>query len=181
MRFRLAVAAGAFVMGVVLLLTACGSSSSSSSTHTSSTTTTSSSQRTGFQAGPDPCRLVTSQVIVTGLNEQMAQVKRSKASCDYMNAAGTAGVSISTAKTTSAGAEAAVSSTARTTKAKVTHVSGVGNSAIAYLVTTKTLSIATCLFAKNGTLVFLNVSSPNANHLEPAAIALAKAAASHIS
>jgi hypothetical protein len=109
----------------------------------------------------------------------MAQASRSKSSCSYMNARRTDSVSISTATTTRAGAAAAVSGTARTVKVKVLHPSGIGDSAIAYLTTTKTRSIATCLFAKNGALVFLYVSRPNADHLMPGTIALAKAAASH--
>jgi hypothetical protein len=96
-----------------------------------------------------------------------------------MNAPRTHSVSISTAKTTRAGAEAAVTGTARTVKVKVLHPSGIGDSAIAYLTRTKTRSIATILFAKNGALVFLYLSGPDANHLMPGTIALAKAAASH--
>ena len=76
------------------------------------------------------------------------------------------------------GAELAVTGTAKTVKVKVRHVRGLGDIAIAYLTTTKTLSIATCLFAKNGTFVFLHVNSPHARRLTQEAIALAKTAAS---
>jgi hypothetical protein len=107
----------------------------------------------------------------------MARVSRSKSSCNYANGA-IDHSSISTAKTTRAAAEAAVTSTASTVKGKILHESGIGDNAIAYLMTTKTLSTAHCLFAKNGTLVFLYVSSPNANRLTAGVVALAKAAAS---
>ena len=71
-----------------------------------------------------------------------------------------------------------MTSTAGTVNGRVLHESGIGDNAIAYLVTTKTLRTAHCLFAKNGTLVFLYVSSPKANHLTAGILALAKAAAS---
>jgi hypothetical protein len=107
----------------------------------------------------------------------MARVSRSKSSCNYANGAFDH-FSISTAKTTRAGAEAAVTGTAGTVNGKVLHESGIGDNAIVYLVTTKTLRTAHCLFAKNGTLVFLYVSSPKANDLTAGIVALAKAAAS---
>jgi hypothetical protein len=170
---------GAIGVAVALLVSACGSSSKSSSTHSS--TTTGSATGVAFQAGPAPCRLLTSQVIVTTLKQQMAQVKKTESSCVYANRARTENVSISTAKTTRAGAEAAVSSAAHTAKAKVMHLKGIGDSGIAYLTTTKKLSIATSLFAKNGTIVFLNVDGPTADHLTSAVIALAKTAAGNTS
>ena len=176
MRYRLPAAAGAFVIGATLLVSACGSSSKNTSTHASTTTSNSASQ-SALEAGPDPCRLVTPQVIFTTLKERMARVSRSKSSCNYATG-GIDHFSISTAKTTRAGAEAAVTSTASTVKGKVLHESGIGDNAIAYLVTTKTLSTAHCLFAKNGALVFLYVSSPKANHLTAGIVALAMAAAS---
>ena len=71
-----------------------------------------------------------------------------------------------------------MTSTAGTVNGRVLHESGIGDNAIAYLVTTKTLRTAHCLFAKNGTVVFLYVSSPKANHLTTGILALAKAAAS---
>jgi len=98
-----------------------------------------------------------------------------------MNTQTTDTVSITTARmTTPTGAEQAVASTARTVKVKVQHLRGVGDTAVAYLTTTNTRSVATCLFAKNGTFVFLLVGSPNAEHLMQQAIALAHQAASSI-
>jgi hypothetical protein len=159
----------------MVVVSGCGSSSRSSSIHAPATTTNSSVAR--FQAGPDPCRLVTPQVILTTTAERMVRVSRSKSSCSYMNAARTDNVAISTAKTSRAGAEAAVSGTVGTVKARVQHLGGVGDSAVAYLTTTKSRSIATCLFTKNGTLVFVNVSGPQARGLVLRVTALAKAAA----
>jgi 4-hydroxyphenylpyruvate dioxygenase-like putative hemolysin len=109
----------------------------------------------------------------------MVLVSRSKSSCTYMNAARTGDVSIATAKTTRAGAEAAVRSTAGRVKVKVVHLRRIGDGAIAYLTTTKARSVAKSLFAKNGNLVFLYTGSPKARHLMSKVIALAKAAASH--
>jgi hypothetical protein len=154
------------VVGIALLMSAC----SSSSTHTGT--------KSGFQSGPDPCRLVTTQLIFVTLNERMAQTTRSKSSCSYMNRSRTKYVSISTAKSNRAGAEAAVTGTAETVKGRVLHLGGIGDRAIAYLTTTKKLSIGTCLFAKNGTLVFLYAGRPKANHLLSGVIALCKTAAS---
>jgi hypothetical protein len=177
----------ALAVAIAVVASGCSSSSKhgaklsgtqASSTSSSSTSSTSASN-SGFQAGADPCRLITSPAILTILKQRMAQVSRSKSSCSYMNGRRTENVSISTAKTTRAGAAAAVDGTAGTVKGKVLHLGGIGDSAIAYLTTTKTLSIATCLFAKHGSLVFLYVGSPSATHLMPSAIALAKVAASH--
>jgi hypothetical protein len=63
-------------------------------------------------------------------------------------------------------------------RVKVQHLRGVGDTAVAYLTTTKTRSVATCPLARNGTFVFLLVGSPNAGHLMQEAIALAQKAAS---
>jgi hypothetical protein len=165
-------------VAAALLIGACGSSRESSSAHARATSTVSGP---ALHAGRNACRLVTTQVIVSALRERMAPVQSSQSSCSYTNSARTRNVSISTARTTPAGAESAVTSAAHTAKVKVMRLSGIGDSAIAYLTKTKTLSIATGLVAKNGTLVFLNVSAPKANHLLPGAIALARAAASHTS
>jgi hypothetical protein len=161
-------------------MSACTSSSKHSAAHTSpgphNSATTS-----GFQAGPDPCRLVNPHDIFTALNQHMTKSGGSRSTCSYMNAQTTDTVSITTAKmTTPTGAEQAVASTARTVKVKVQHLRGVGDTAVAYLTTTTTRSVATCLFAKNGTFVFLLVGSPNAGHLMQEAIALAHKAASSI-
>jgi hypothetical protein len=94
-----------------------------------------------------------------------------------VNARRTADVSITTAGMSSLAAEQAVTSTARTVKVKVTRLHGVGDAAVAYLTTTKTRSVATCLVARNGTFVFLLVGSPNARPLMREAISLAKQAA----
>ena len=167
-------------IGMAALISACTSSSSHSppraspSPHRSTTVS-------GFQAGPDPCRLVTPQDIFTTLNQHMAEASRSRSTCSYANTPRTDSVSITTAKmTTASDAEQAVASTARTVKVKVEQLPGVGDTAVAYLTTTKTRSVATCLFAKNGTFVFLLVGSPNAVHLMQEAIALANKAASRI-
>jgi hypothetical protein len=96
-----------------------------------------------------------------------------------MNAARTEHVSISTAKTTREGADAAVSGAARTVKAKVVHLGGIGDSAIGYLTKGKPLSIASCLFAKNGTLVFVYAGGRSTSRLMSGVIALARAAADH--
>ena len=167
-----------FVIGSVLTVSAC-SSSTTTSTHTPSPSPSKSTPKHGgFQAGPDPCRLVTPPDILSTLNEHMAKVSGSASTCSYANASTTDRVSVTTAKTTVSGAEQMVSGTARTVKVKIQHVSGLGNTAVAYLTTTKTLSIATCLAAKNGIFIFINVSSPHASHILQAAIALAKKAAS---
>jgi hypothetical protein len=70
-----------------------------------------------------------------------------------------------------------VTNTAGTVKGKVEHVGGIGDAAITYLTTSKKLSLATCLFAKNGTLVFLYVGAPHAHGLTQGATALARKAA----
>jgi hypothetical protein len=176
---RLPTVVGAFVVGAALLVSACTSSSTHNSTH-NSPTPSSSATRSGFQAGPDPCRLVTPREIFTVLKERMVQASRSRSTCSYMNATTTDSVSISTANTTRVGAELAVTGTAHTVKVKVRHLRGLGDAAIAYLTTAKPRSIATCLFAKNGTIVFLNVGGPHPTPLMPGAIALAKTAASRI-
>ncbi len=161
-------------------MSACTSSSKHSAAR-ASPTPHNSATKSGFQAGPDPCRLVNPHDIFTALNQHMAKSGGSRSTCSYMNAQTTDTVSITTAKmTTPAGAEQAVAGTAHTVKVKVQHLRGVGDTAVAYLTTTKTRSVATCLFAKNGTFVFLLVGSPNAGHLMQEAIALAHKAASSI-
>ena len=167
-----------FAIGIALLVSACTSSSTHSGTH-ASPTPHNSATKSGFQAGPDPCRLVTPHDIFTALNQHMTKVSGSRSACSYLNTLTTDTVSITTAKmTTLTGAEQAVASSARTVKVKVQHLRGVGDTAVAYLTTTKTRSVATCLFAKNGTFVFLLVGSLNAGHLMQEAIALAHNAAS---
>jgi hypothetical protein len=163
-----------FMMGAALLASAC----TSSSAHTSPTPSKSAAKSGFFQAGPDPCRLVTPQDILTALKERMVKASGSRSTCRYVNAPKTDDVSITTAKMTPRGAEQAVASTASTVKVKVRHLRGLGDIAIAYLTTTKTRSAATCLFAKNGTFVFLVVGSPHARLLTQEAVALAEKAAS---
>jgi hypothetical protein len=161
-------------------MSACTSSSKHTAGHASPRPHNSATE-SGFQAGPDPCRLVTPHDIFTALNQNMTKSAGSRSTCSYLNAQTTDTVSITTANmTTPTGAEQAVASTTRTVKVKVQHLRGVGDTAVAYLTTTKTRSVATCLIAKNGTFVFLLVSSPNAGHLMQEAIALAHDAASSI-
>jgi hypothetical protein len=95
-----------------------------------------------------------------------------------VNASTSDSISITTAKMSRKGAELAVASAARTAKEKVFHLRGFGGAAIAYLTMTKTRSTATCLFAKNGTFVFLVAGSPHARLLLQEAITLARKAAS---
>ena len=165
-----------FAMGAVLIVSGC--SSSTTSTHAPSPSASKSTAKPGFQAGPNPCGLVTPPDILAALNEHMAKVSGSSSTCAYANSSATDHVSVTTAKTSRTGAEQMVSGTARTVKVKVQRLSGLGDTAVAYLTTTKTLSIATCLAAKNGIFIFINVSSPHASHIVQAAIALAKKAAS---
>jgi hypothetical protein len=161
-----------FVVGAVFMVSAC----SSSPGHTSPTPHNSATQF--FSAGPDPCRLVTPQDIFTALNERMAKTSRSRSTCSYVNSVTSGTVSITTAKMSPKGAEQAVASAARTAKAKVRYLHGFGDAAVSYLTITKTRSVATCLFAKNGTFVFLVVGSPHARSLMQEAIALGRKAAS---
>lgn len=177
MILRLSTFVGA-VIGAALLVSACTSSPASTSAH-ASRTPSSSATRPDYAAGPDPCLLVTSQAIFTTLSERMVKASSTRSSCSYMNAHRTSNVSISTAQTTRTKAEQAVAGTAHTVKVKVHHPRGIGDTAIAYLTTSRTRSIATCLFAKNGTIVFLYAGGPRANHLLPEIIALARTVASH--
>jgi hypothetical protein len=168
---------GAVVVGAALLLSACTSSSTHGSTQPSPKPTKS-VKLGGFVAGPDPCRLLTSQDIVATLKEPMVTTSRSRSTCTYQNAAATETLTITTAKMTRTGAEQAVLGTGRTVKVKVQHLRGLGNTAIAYLNVAKGLSVATCLFAKNGTFVFLHVNRPHPAHLLQDAVALSRTAAS---
>jgi hypothetical protein len=63
-------------------------------------------------------------------------------------------------------------------KLRVQHPRGIGDKAIAFLRRAKVRSTATCMFAKNGTLVIVLVGSRHARRLLPAAIALCRGAAS---
>ncbi len=108
----------------------------------------------------------------------MVNASESRSTCSYVNASTTDSVSITTAKMSRRGAELAVASAARTATGKVWHLRGFGDAAIAYLTVTKTRSTATCLFAKNGTFVFLVAGSPRARLLVQEAIALGREAAS---
>jgi hypothetical protein len=107
----------------------------------------------------------------------MVTTSRSRGTCTYQNAAATATVSISTAKMTQTAAEQAVLGNGRTVKVKVRHLKGVGDTAIAYLTVTKNLSIASCLFAKNGAFVFVHVNGLHPAHLLLDAVALSRTAA----
>ena len=160
-------------------MSACTSASTNRSTHASPTPHNSANE-SGFQAGPDPCRLITPHDIFAALNQYMIKSAGSRSTCSYSNAQTTDTVSVTTATMTTQGAEQAVASTASTVKVNVQHLGGVGDTAVAYLTTTTTRSIATCLIAKNGTFVFLLVSSPNTAHLMQEAIALAHKTASRI-
>jgi hypothetical protein len=166
-----------FVTGAALLVSAC-TSSPASPAHTSPTPSHSAAKSGYFKAGPRPCRLVTPQDIFTARKERMVNASQSQSTCSYMNASTTDSVSITTAKMSRRGAELAVASAARTAKGKVSHLRGFGDAAIAYLTVTKSRSTATCLFAKNGTFVFLVVGSRHARLLMQEAIALGGKAAS---
>jgi hypothetical protein len=163
-----------FMMGAALLVSAC----TSGSAHTSPTPSNSATKPGSFEAGPDPCRLVTPQDIFRALKERMAKASRSRSTCSYVNESTTDSVSITTAKMSRRGGELAVASAAHTAKAKVRHLRGLGGAAISYLTVTTTRSAATCLFAKNGTFVFLVVGSPHKRLLMQEAIALARKVAS---
>lgn len=177
MVWKIPTVVAAFIMGAALLVSAC----TSSSAHTSPAPSTSSkpAAKSGyFKAGPDPCRLVTPQDIFTARKERMAEASQSRSSCSYVNASTTDSVSITTAKMSRQGAELAVASAAHTAKGRVWHLRGFGGAAIAYLTVTKTRSTATCLFAKNGTFVFLVAGSPHVRLLTQEAITLGRKAAS---
>jgi hypothetical protein len=168
---------GAVVVGAALLLSACSPGSTHSSTHPSPKPTQS-AKLGSYAAGPNPCALVTSHDIVTTLKERMVTTSRSRSTCTYQNAAATDTLTITTAKMTRTGAEQAVLGTSRTVKVKVQHLRGLGNTAIAYLNVAKGLSVATCLFAKNGTFVFLHINRSHPAHLLQDAVALSRTAAS---
>jgi len=109
----------------------------------------------------------------------MVTTSRSRSTCTYQNAAATDTLQITTAKMSRAGAEQAVLSTGRTAKARIQHLHGMGDTAIAYLNITKGLSVASCLFAKNGTFVFLHIDRSHPAQLLQEAVALSRAAESH--
>ena len=172
-RVKLSAVVGGLVAGVAVLVSGCGSSAKNATSHTS---TSSTSRGPALHAGQNPCLLVTAGRIDSTLKVHMTKIKSSKSSCTFTSSNGGT-LTISTSKTTPAGAEAAVNSAAHTAKGKVVHLNGVGDSAIAYITTAKNGSIATGLVAKNGTLIFVSLSGRTPDHLLAGAIALAKAAA----
>lgn len=112
----------------------------------------------------------------------MIKASGSRSTCSYVNAAATDDVTVTTATMTSRKtADKAVAGAARTAKANVRYLHGVGDSAVAYLTMTTTRSTATCLFAKNGRFVFLVIGSPHARLLMHDVISLAKTAAARTS
>jgi hypothetical protein len=117
---------------------------------------------------------------VATLKERMVTTSRSRSTCTYQNAAATDTLTITTAKMTRTGAEHAVLGTGRTVKVKVKHLHGVGDTAIAYLNIAKGLSVGTCLFAKNGTFVFLHIDRTHPAQLLQETVALSRAAASRV-
>ena len=177
MRLRTSGSIGALVVGVALLLSACSSGSTHSSTPPSPKPTKSANER-GFAAGPDPCRLVTSHDIVVTLKERMVTTTRSRSTCTYQNATATNTLQVTTAKMTRTGARQAVLGVGHTANVKVQHLHGVGDTAIAFISVAKGVSVASCLFAKNGTFVFLHVDGPHPAHLLQDAVALSRTAAS---
>jgi len=109
----------------------------------------------------------------------MVTTSRSRSTCTYQNAAATDTLQITTAKMSRVGAKQAVLGIGRTAKARVQQLHGVGDTAIAYLKVTKGLSVATCLFAKNGTFVFLHIDRSHPAQLLQETVALSRTAASH--
>jgi hypothetical protein len=117
---------------------------------------------------------------VATLKERMVTTSRTRSTCTYKNAAAKDTVTITTAKMTPTGAQQAVLGTSRTVKVKVQHLHGVGNTAIAYLNVAKGLSVGTCLFAKNGTFVFLHIDRSHPAQLLQETVALSKTAAGRV-
>ena len=164
----------ASVIGAALTVTAC--SSGSGSANQSTTTTSTSHPKSGFAAGPDACVLVTSQDILTALKEQMVKAGGTRGQCAYKNSATGDYFTISTASTTPSAAEHSVTSAAATAGAKVQHLPGVGDAAIAYQTTSSDGNVATSVIAKNGTIIFMYGGSKATSPL-PGVIALASIAA----
>lgn len=175
---RLPAVVGAFAIGAALLLSAC-SSGSTHSTPPPSPKPTKTAAKGGFAAGPNPCRLVTPTDILATLKERMVATSRSSSTCAYQNATKTDTVSVSTASMTPTEAKAAVISSGNTVKGTtVQHLTGLGDTAIAYLNVSKGLSVGTCLFANKGVFVFLHVDRPHPAHLLQDTITLSRTAAS---
>jgi hypothetical protein len=167
-------------VGIALVVSACTSSSKHSAAPSQSPSGSAAS-KSGFPPGPDPCRLLTAREIRTATKVRMTKVSGSASTCSYENSATTDRVSITTAKMPSAtAARQAVTGTAGTVKEKVQHLHGLGDTAVAYLTTTKSRSIATCLFAKNMNFVFVLAGSPDAKGLMHEVTALAQTAARRI-
>lgn len=177
---RLPAAVIALAMGAALFVSACTSSSTSSSATSSSSAKPSSTHQSGFQVGPNPCGLVTTQEILTAMNVRMTKTTASKSTCTYTGAKANSSVSVTTATMSPSGARKAVLGTAQAAKVKIQHLSGLGGTAVAYLTTAPNLNIATCLVAKNGTFLFLHADSPHPAHLIQSGIALCRTAASRI-
>jgi hypothetical protein len=123
---------------------------------------------------------VTSQDISAALQEQTVKQSGTSSTCKYVNAATGNYVSVSTAATTPAEAKQAVTSAANTAGVKVTNLNGVGDAAISYVSTTTTGSVATCVIAKNGTILFMYSSGQDATKLLLGMTALCKAATGRI-
>jgi hypothetical protein len=117
---------------------------------------------------------------VATLKERMVTTSRSRSTCTYQNATAKDTLTITTAKMSPTGAEQAVLGTGRTVKVRVQHLHGVGDTAIAYLNVVKGLSVGTCLFAKNGTFVFLHIDRSHPAQLLRETVALSRTAARRV-
>jgi len=94
-----------------------------------------------------------------------------------VNATTTDNVVITTLRTTPKAARQTVASTARLAKVKATPLNGIGDKAIAFVRRSKPRTTATCIFAKNRSVVIIVVGSPHAKGLMKKVEALAKVAA----
>lgn len=178
----------AVAVGVPLIASACGSGSAERTEHASVRTPKTKAAtgsaadpaaRSGFAPGPDPCGLLSAHDILVVVHERMSRAGESGATCSYVNAQGNGDVSITTATMrTPALAEHAVTSTARTVHGNVRRLHGIGDAAVAYLTSSRTRSVATVLFAKGRTFVFLYRGGTDPGPLMRQVVALAEKAAS---
>jgi hypothetical protein len=175
---RVCAAVAASAVGAALLASAC--TSSSGSPHKSSQAHSKPRTNAAFAFGSDPCQLVKSPDISAALQEQTVKQIQTKSTCKYVDAKTGDYVSISTAVTTPSEADHAVTSAASSAGAKVQNLHGVGDSGIAYVTTTPGRSVATCVIAKNGTILFMYGSGQDATRLLTGMIALATTATGRV-
>jgi len=176
---RLPTIVASLVVGAALLLSACTTGSTNTPPGPSRSAAPSSTAGTpSIHAGPNPCRLITAHDISSVLKESVVKASGSRSTCSYVNGSTTDNVVITTSKSTQTIAKRTVDGSVHLAKVKVHHLSGIGNTAIAFLRKSKGRATATCMFAKSGTVVIVLISSPHAKHILPWAIALAKRAAS---